>query len=126
MALHQITKNFHYIEFASKDGAKLPKELEANLVELVQNLQVLREYVGKKITINSGYRSPEHNEKIGGVKESFHVRAMAADIVVEGHTPKQVKEIIQHLILTGRMKEGGIGLYDTFVHYDVRGTKARW
>lgn len=126
MALHQITKNFHYLEFASKDGAKLPKELEANLVELVQNLQVLREYVGKKITINSGYRSPEHNKKIGGVKESFHVRAMAADIVVEGHTPKQVKEIIQHLILTGRMKEGGIGLYDTFVHYDVRGTKARW
>lgn len=126
MALHQITKNFHYIEFASKDGAKLPKELEANLVELVQNLQVLREYVGKKITINSGYRSPEHNKKIGGAKESFHVRAMAADIVVEGHTPKQVKEIIQHLILTGRMKEGGIGLYDTFIHYDIRGTKARW
>lgn len=126
MALHQITKNFHYLEFASKDGAKLPKELEANLVELVQNLQVLREYVGKKITINSGYRSPEHNKKIGGVKESFHVRAMAADIVVEGHTPRQVKEIIQHLILTGRMKEGGIGLYDTFVHYDTRGTKARW
>lgn len=126
MALHQITKNFHYIEFASKDGAKLPKELEANLVELVQNLQVLREYVGKKITINSGYRSPEHNKKIGGVKESFHVRAMAADIVVEGHTPKQVKEIIQHLILTGRMKEGGIGLYDTFTHYDIRGTRARW
>lgn len=126
MALHQITKNFHYLEFSSKDGAKLPKELEKNLIELVQNLQVLREYVGKKITINSGYRSPEHNKNIGGAKESFHVRAMAADIVVEGHTPKQIKEIIQHLILTGRMKEGGIGLYNTFLHYDIRGSRARW
>ena len=51
---------------------------------------------------------------------------MAADIKIEGHTPKQVNDIIEHLILTGRMKQGGLGIYKSWVHYDTRGTKARW
>lgn len=124
--LHQLTKNFHYIEFASKDGKHIPKELESNLIELAVNLQTLRDYIQVPIKINSGYRSPEHNRSIGGASESFHVRAMAADIRTDSHTPKQLATVIEHLILTGRMKQGGIGIYKTFVHYDIRGTKARW
>ena len=121
-----LTKNFHLMEFASKDGAKFLPDVINNLRELAINLQVLREYVESKISITSGYRSEEHNKKVGGAKESFHVKGMAADIKIEGHTPKQVSEIIEHLILTGRMKQGGLGLYKTWVHYDIRGTKARW
>lgn len=124
--LHHITKNFHYLDFASKDGAKLPKELEPNLIELVENLQVLRDYLGVPVEVNSGYRSPAHNKKVGGEDESLHLQAKAADIWTKHHTPKQLVEIIEHLILTGRMKQGGIGLYKTFVHYDIRGKKARW
>jgi len=32
------------------------------------------------------------------------------------------------LIRAGKMKEGGVGLYVSqgFVHYDIRGTRARW
>lgn len=124
--LHQITKNFHYAEFASKDGSPLPEGLKQNLIELAQNLQVLRDFVGVPIKINSGYRSPEHNRKVGGAKKSLHLRAMAADIVVADHTPQQVRAIIEKLIKEGKMKQGGIGLYNTFLHYDIRGERKRW
>jgi hypothetical protein len=34
--------------------------------------------------------------------------------------------IIENLIAQGKIIEGGVGIYPTFVHYDIRGTKARW
>ena len=45
---------------------------------------------------------------------------------VKGMSPKDVYASIERLIELGEMKEGGLGLYNTFVHYDIRGTKARW
>jgi hypothetical protein len=41
-------------------------------------------------------------------------------------TPKQVAEVIERLIAEKKMKEGGIGIYKTWLHYDHRNTKARW
>jgi uncharacterized protein YcbK (DUF882 family) len=87
---------------------------------------VLRDAVGKSISITSGYRSPQHNKKIGGAKDSQHVKGMAADIKVAGMTPKEVALVIDGLIESGKMKQGGIGIYASWVHYDIRGTKARW
>ena len=52
--------------------------------------------------------------------------AKAADIKVSGMSPKEVKAAIVHLIKEGKMKSGGVGLYTTFTHYDVRGRNARW
>jgi hypothetical protein len=45
---------------------------------------------------------------------------------VKGMTPKQVLLVIERLIKEGKMMQGGIGVYNTFTHYDIRGTKARW
>lgn len=122
----QLTKNFHADEFACKDGTKVPLNLKANLIELAVNLQVLRDVVSTSISITSGYRSPSHNTKIGGAKFSQHINATAADIKVKGMTPKQVAVIIEKLIADNKMKQGGIGIYKSWVHYDTRGTKARW
>ena len=33
--------------------------------------------------------------------------------------------IIEELIDMGHMLQGGLGLYDTFVHYDIRRTKVK-
>ena len=74
----------------------------------------------------SGYRTPEYNLKCGGELKSQHMEAKAADIQVAGMTPVQVCNAIKLLISTGKMKQGGVGLYDGWVHYDVRGSKARW
>lgn len=123
---NNLSKNFTLQEFASKDGAETPQDVLENLRELAKNLQVLRDKLGKSIKINSGYRSPAHNKAIGGVKNSMHTKGKAADIRIEGLTPRQVAEQIELLIASKRMKQGGLGIYPTFVHYDVRGTKARW
>lgn len=51
------------------------------LTELVENvLDPLREWYGKPITVNSGYRCPELNQAVGGARTSQHVRGEAADI----------------------------------------------
>ena len=122
----RLSKNFTLDEFASKDGAQTPTEILENLRSLAKNLQVIRDEIGKPIKINSAYRSPEHNKAVGGVKNSMHVKGKAADIVVTGLTPTQLAAIIFMLIEQKKIKQGGVGIYPNFVHYDIRGTKARW
>lgn len=122
----KLTNNFNLDEFACKDGT-YPKGIALeNVKELANNLQVLRDYLGVPIIINSGFRSVKYNDKIGGVKSSQHLIGKAGDIRTATHTPKQIAKAIEHLIETKKMKQGGIGIYPTFVHYDIRGTKARW
>jgi uncharacterized protein YcbK (DUF882 family) len=122
----QLTANFKLDEFRCKDGCGVPDPLLPNVQELAANLQILRDQIGKPISIMSGYRTPEYNLRCGGELKSQHMEAKAADIQVSGMTPKEVCNAIKLLIGAGRMKQGGVGLYDGWVHYDVRGTKARW
>jgi len=122
----KITENFNIKEFDSHDGSKMPKNVFENILELADNLQVLRDHIGKPIHINSGYRSPTHNAKVGGVKDSRHIFGQAADIRIEGYSSAEIALIIYNLISKGEMKQGGVGIYNTFVHYDIRGTRARW
>lgn len=122
----QITKNFNLIEFACKDGTEVPSQLIPRIIELAKNLQVLRDELGVSISVNSGYRTPTHNKRIGGVKGSFHVKAMASDLNAKGVKPLKVAKTIKRLIKEGKMKAGGLGLYNTFVHYDTRGYYVKW
>ena len=122
----KITTNFSLEEFKCKDGSDIPNDVLPNIIELAKNLQVLRDAIGKSITINSGYRSQKYNAKIGGVKNSQHVKGKASDLRVSGMTPKEVALVIEGLIESGKMKQGGIGIYPNFTHYDIRGVKARW
>ena len=121
-----MTDNFSLPEFQSKDGSDFPKEVIENLKELAENLEVLRSHLGHSIYISSGYRSPAHNSKIGGAKNSMRLKGLAADIKVSGFNPLAGFNAIEALIESGKMKEGGLGLYRSWVHYDIRGTKARW
>ena len=59
-------------------------EAIANLKRFGQWLEVLRERAGTPIRINSGYRSPQLNKKIGGVANSNHLTGCAVDIRVCG------------------------------------------
>jgi uncharacterized protein YcbK (DUF882 family) len=127
--LHQqLTKNFRLSEFKCNDeaGTPVPPEYLASVKELATNLQVLRDEIGKVININSGYRTPEYNKKVGGAKTSQHTLAKAADIRVKGIGPKKLGEKIKSLIKEGKMAKGGVGIYKTFVHYDIRGVNRRW
>jgi uncharacterized protein YcbK (DUF882 family) len=120
-----MTKNFQLSEFACNDGTPVPAELVPNVEKLAVQLQVLRDELGEGIHILSGYRTPSWNKKVGGKAKSQHLQAKAADIITPTKTPKQLKAVIEKLIKQGKMKDGGIGLYPSFVHYDI-GPVRRW
>ena len=122
----KLTNNFSLREFASKDGSETPESVMDNIRMLAGNLQVLRDEIGKPIIINSGYRSEAHNKRVGGVANSQHRFGRAADIRVNGMSPKQVYDTILRLMGEGKMHNGGVGLYNTFTHYDVRSNQSRW
>jgi uncharacterized protein YcbK (DUF882 family) len=121
----KLTNNFNLNEF-NKHNFPLTETILRNIQELAKNLQVLRDEVKKPIKITSGFRDSSFNKKIGGASQSRHITGQAADLKIEGYTPKQVAAIIEKLIASGKMKQGGLGIYSTWIHYDVRGTAARW
>ena len=114
----KLSTNFAVKEFACKDGS------DAVLVapRLVMVLQSLRSHFCAAVTINSGYRTPQYNAKVGGVTDSQHCYGTAADIVVRGKTPAQVAAYARQLMPDW----GGVGVYDSFCHIDVREAKADW
>ena len=122
----KLTENFSLHEFRCRDGSDVPEECMDNVKELAENLQVLRDYIQKPITVISGYRSLKYNKKIDGAKRSQHLLAKAGDLIVKDMTPDELKEAIVYLIKEGKMKKGGVGLYTYFTHYDVRGFNRRW
>ena len=114
----KLSTNFAVKEFACKDGS------DAVLVapRLVMVLQSLRSHFCAAVTINSGYRTPQYNARVGGVTDSQHCYGTAADIVVRGKTPAQVAAYARQLMPDW----GGVGVYDSFCHIDVREAKADW
>ena len=122
----ELTEHFSKEEFNSKDGAGMPQEVWANIKILAKQLEALRSVLNAPIHITSAYRSELHNKSIGGKLNSQHLLGKAADIQVKGKSPKQVHKAIVKLIKDGKILEGGLGLYDTFVHYDIRGKASRW
>lgn len=122
----QLTANFTKEEFDCRDGSAMPAKVLENVKIVAKQLQILRDFVGKKITINSGYRSEKYNKKVGGAPKSQHLQGKAADITIEGMSPQKVAETLENLIKEGKIKQGGIGIYNTFTHYDIRGVKVRW
>jgi uncharacterized protein YcbK (DUF882 family) len=76
------------------------------------------------ITVLSGTRCEAHNALVGGVSGSKHLSGEAADIVVRGLHPKEVEVLLTEV---ADFSHGGIGIYDSWVHVDVRKEgQARW
>lgn len=58
-----------------------PLQEAGNLKALAENvLDPLREWYGKPIYVNSGYRSPQLNRIVSGAPTSQHMKGEAADI----------------------------------------------
>ena len=85
-------------------------------------LQSIRSHFGAAVTINSGYRTPQYNTKVGGVAHSQHCYGTAADITVRGQKPVDVAAYARKIMPDW----GGVGIYGSFCHIDVRETKADW
>ena len=103
-----------------------PPEMWGNIVPTLRVVDQLRAHFGKPIALLSSYRSPAYNAAIdGAATKSFHMRFQALDIAVAGKTPRQVFEVLKDWRAAGKFK-GGLGLYNSFVHIDTRGSNATW
>lgn len=114
----KLSANFQVKEFACSDGSDTI--FISSL--LVNILQKVRDHYGKPVHINSAYRTEVHNAKIGGATYSQHKYGTAADIYIDGVTPKELAAYIDTLLPSS----GGIGIYSNFVHVDVRRVKSRF
>ena len=92
-------------------------------IELITVLENLRAYFfNYSVRITSGSRCIQYNKKVGGANRSYHMRAKAADIIVENISPKRVAGYLNRTY----PNKYGIGNYSTFTHIDVRSRKTRW
>jgi len=114
-----LSKNFSLSEFKCKCGEC--DQIDPPL-ELVNELQELRDHFGASVKIHSGHRCPAYNAKVGGAEYSQHLKATAADHTVDGKSPTEV----QAYWIKRHPEKFGIGRYNTFTHFDVRPYKARW
>lgn len=113
-----LSANFRVKEFACNDRSDTVLISD----ELVALLQKIRDHFGDQVIINSGYRTPTYNKQVGGATNSQHVKGTAADIVVKGATPLEVAQYAEYL----QPNSGGIGVYQSFTHVDVRSSRSRW
>ncbi len=114
----KLSENFTVREFACRDGTDAVPVSE----ELVALLQSIRDHFGRAVIINSAYRTAAYNAKVGGAARSQHLLGTAADITLAGVTPLEVAQYAEFL----QPKAGGIGVYRTFTHVDVRTSRSRW
>ena len=138
MKEQNLTNNFKLSEFLysrfydEETQAKVIEEyhkdvgIHLNLLALAQNLQILRDFVNQPVKINIAYRPLFWELEQGRDGESQHVKGKAADIVINGYSPKKVAGIIEKLIKENKMSQGGLSAYTNFTHYDHRGYFARW
>ena len=110
-----------WLDFEENKSDLLPK-----IQKLANQLQVLRTHFDKPIIINISYRPKWYELLKGRSGNSKHVLGIAVDFSIKEVSTKEIREAIENLIASGDMLQGGLGKYDSFVHYDIRGNKARW
>lgn len=98
----KLSKNFNLNEFTKSatatargiDNTPQGVHLE-NLKYVVEKIcQPARDYFGKPVKINSGYRSPALNTAVGGSKTSQHCNGEAVDMEIEGLPNKTLADWI--------------------------------
>ena len=132
-----ITPHFSRSEFALTEAkarrygfsaAEYPAEwVEARLLPLCQALEAVRERLGgRRVRVISGYRPRPYDlarieaGRKGVSPNSQHHDGRAADLQVAGVEPAAVYAAVLELAEQGLIKVGGVGVYDEFVHVDIR------
>ena len=117
----KVSEHFQVKEFQCKDGS------DKILIdtELVNKLEIIRQYFNKPLYITSGYRTESYNKKVSNSTNSYHCKGSAADIRMNGVSPTTIALFCEFYLF---VDTGGIGLYkgNGFVHIDTREKKTRW
>lgn len=92
--------------------------------EVWTKLTIVARRMSKTFTINSGYRSPQYNDQVGGAKNSSHKSGLAIDVSMFGMSDEDIRKFIRTASQEGFM---GVAYYSgsNFVHLDM-GARRSW
>ena len=98
-----LTKNFTLAEMTKSETAlrhdleNTPNEQEISAMKLLAEkvLQPVRDHFGKGVKVNSGFRNQDVNQKVGGSRNSDHIRGQACDIEIPGVPNAELAEWIK-------------------------------
>lgn len=138
MSSTQLSKNFMWHE-VFRAGSMLdtnempPQSVINNMNKTVSVVQLLRDWHGKPIRINSGWRSQSVNKSVGGSNTSAHVIGGALDCSFSGvnksrTAQKNLAFAVAKYLKSINVEWDQIIYYNTFIHVGVvrpNGAKAR-
>ena len=89
-----------------------PRSMDPGILDIIWKMtEMLGVTAPWKMT--SGYRSPSSNAKVGGAKNSYHMRGRANDLQHTQRSPRAVYATAM------KIKAGGVGRYNSFTHIDT-------
>lgn len=97
----------------ARDRAMINPQAGATLV-------ALETAIGFPLKVISGYRSPQHNEAVGGAKNSQHTHGNAFDVDVKHMSVSERQDLI---VAARQAGFSGIGVYNNSLHFDVGGDR---
>lgn len=110
-AANRRSRNFSFAEMNSGDHRWAWIE-----TDLLDGLENTRRAYGAPMTITSGYRCPEKNERVGGARNSPHLFGRAADVSAE--TREEQTALLALATLSGAKKVLGFPRYPLHVHLE--------
>ena len=151
-AAQHVSKHFRLGDLVSRLPDQWPRYVAFNTalleqLELVQKVLKDSGWPGERIQLQSAFRTPRHNRRVGGASRSRHIYGDAADLIADadndgrmddlngnGRTDRgDVDWLIARVQRSGVPIEiGGFGSYETdgpagaFLHIDARGRAADW
>ncbi|QDP61075.1 MAG: putative peptidase M15 [Prokaryotic dsDNA virus sp.] len=110
-------KWFTLSEFDSPDKKGSGSKMNPAFLKI---LDELRDRFGKPMKINSGYRTEKHNKKIGGVKDSSHMKGLAVDVSITNSQDR-----FHFLKCCFQLGITRIGVANSFIHIDIDDEKPK-
>ena len=117
---YYVTEHFMYSDFLCPCCDRL--RIVPAFYSHISLLEQMREDLDFAILINSGYRCKDHNAEVGGAPKSWHL-LFATDIRPENNDQGNLRALYKMVL---SLNFGGIGLYETYLHLDLRPEPVRW
>jgi hypothetical protein len=146
-----ITKHLRVGDFLNHDQVGVWPSYAAVNPKLLDKLELVIQEIARwhgdkavadiSLDVHSGFRAPEHNQKIRrAARDSQHQYGDAADVAIDANGDGKLTAIDSRMVgLAVEIVElkhpdlvGGLGIYTSghsstnYVHIDVRGRRARW
>ena len=104
-----------------------PEALWPNILPTLDAADAIRDLFGAPLRVLSAYRSAAYNRKVGGAKDSYHLRYMALDLAPVSAKPSEVARLYGCAVILRNkgLLRGGLGRYSWGIHIDC-GPSREW